>query len=138
MDENEQVLDQSQYAGRVTEIGDLIRIETTSGEETTLPPDLSTFRRAEPGTYRLKSTGEAIVDPDFLSTWILIASKEGPDFLKESSLPGCNLTLEWQPHFLGPTPRKLIDCRRPNFIYLQNFAHPLFLFDLVSSKKVFK
>lgn len=35
-----------------------------------LPPDLSSVRAAPPGEYRLRSTGEVVVDPDFLCTWI--------------------------------------------------------------------
>jgi hypothetical protein len=35
----------------------------------TLPPDLSSLSEAAPGAYRLRSTGETIVDPDFMSTW---------------------------------------------------------------------
>jgi hypothetical protein len=34
-----------------------------------LPPDLRPFSEAAPGAYRLRSTGETVVDPDFTSTW---------------------------------------------------------------------
>jgi hypothetical protein len=34
-----------------------------------LPPVLSSFVDAAPGSYRLRSTGETIVDPDLMSTW---------------------------------------------------------------------
>ena len=40
-----------------------------SEEERWLPPDLSRLESAAPGEYRLRSTGEVVVDPDFLSTW---------------------------------------------------------------------
>jgi hypothetical protein len=40
-----------------------------STEERTLPPDLSRLEEAGPGTYRLKTTGEVVVDPDYLATW---------------------------------------------------------------------
>ena len=36
-----------------------------------LPPDLRPFVPAEPGEYRLRSTGEVVVDPDFLATWTI-------------------------------------------------------------------
>ncbi len=39
------------------------------GERLWLPPDPRAFEPADPGTYRLKSTGEEVVDPDYLSTW---------------------------------------------------------------------
>ena len=34
-----------------------------------LPPDLRGWKPAPPGEYRLKSTGEVVVDPDHLTTW---------------------------------------------------------------------
>jgi hypothetical protein len=34
-----------------------------------VPPDLSSLSEAAPGAYRLRSTGETIVDPDFTWTW---------------------------------------------------------------------
>jgi hypothetical protein len=34
-----------------------------------LPPDPSHLRPAAPGAYTLRSTGETIVDPDFLTSW---------------------------------------------------------------------
>jgi hypothetical protein len=36
-----------------------------------LPPDKDAIKVAEPGEYRFKSTGEVIVDPDFLSVWTI-------------------------------------------------------------------
>lgn len=40
-----------------------------AGETYSLPPDLTRIEKAPPGSYRLRSTGEEIVDPDFLSNW---------------------------------------------------------------------
>lgn len=34
-----------------------------------LPPAPYCFIPADPGTYRMKTTGETITDPDFVSTW---------------------------------------------------------------------
>jgi hypothetical protein len=39
------------------------------GELYWLPPDLSSLSEAAPGAYRLHSTGETIVDPDFTASW---------------------------------------------------------------------
>jgi len=36
-----------------------------------LPPDLRAFQDAPPGEYRLRSTGEVVVDPDFISSWTI-------------------------------------------------------------------
>jgi hypothetical protein len=40
-----------------------------NGELEWLPPDLRAYFTAEPGIYTLRSTGEEVVDPDFLSNW---------------------------------------------------------------------
>jgi len=42
---------------------------TRSGETFRLPPDLRAFFPAKPGSYRLRATGEIVVDPDFTTTW---------------------------------------------------------------------
>lgn len=42
-----------------------------SGEEKHLPPDLSRLEPAEPGEYRLKTTGEVVLDPDLVVMWTL-------------------------------------------------------------------
>ena len=41
-----------------------------SGETFFLPPDPRAFFPAEPGSYRLRGTGE-VVDPDYTSTWTI-------------------------------------------------------------------
>ena len=39
---------------------------TRTGDFQWLPPATDFFRRASPGVYKLKSTGEEVADPDFL------------------------------------------------------------------------
>src|SRR5262245_24869125 len=39
------------------------------GREIWLPAELQAFKAADPGEYRLRSTGEVVVDPDYLTTW---------------------------------------------------------------------
>jgi hypothetical protein len=39
------------------------------GELYWLPPDLRNVSDAAPGAYRLRSTGETIVDPDLIASW---------------------------------------------------------------------
>ena len=41
------------------------------GELLTLPPDLRPFQPAPAGSYRLRSTGEVVLDPDYLATWTI-------------------------------------------------------------------
>jgi hypothetical protein len=42
-----------------------------AGEKYRLPPDLPAFQPAAPGIYRLKSTQEEVIDPDYIATWII-------------------------------------------------------------------
>jgi hypothetical protein len=42
-----------------------------TGEERSLPPDLSRIEKADPGQYRLKTTGEVVADPDFTLMWTI-------------------------------------------------------------------
>lgn len=41
------------------------------GQTYWLPPDLRNFSPAEPGEYRLRSTGETVTNPDYTSTWTI-------------------------------------------------------------------
>jgi hypothetical protein len=41
------------------------------GEFKWLPPATHVFQPASPGTYRLRSTGEEVVDPDLTATWMV-------------------------------------------------------------------
>jgi hypothetical protein len=45
-----------------------------SGETFFLPPDPRAFFPAQPGSYRLRGTGEVIENPDYTTTWTV-----GPD-----------------------------------------------------------
>jgi hypothetical protein len=65
---------QTQCFGRVTSARSdhsivLVLEGQRSGDTYSLPPDLRSFNPAEPGEYKLRSTGEVVVDPDFLCTW---------------------------------------------------------------------
>lgn len=57
--------------------GDVIRVNPKEGivlhlddgTEYALPPDFCPIREAKPGEYRLHSTGEVVLDPDFVATY---------------------------------------------------------------------
>jgi hypothetical protein len=40
-----------------------------TGETITLPPDLRAYQAARPGEYKLRSTGEAVENPDLTTSW---------------------------------------------------------------------
>lgn len=44
-----------------------------AGQTYWLPPQVDNFEPASPGVYRLRETGEEVVDPDFISTWTIHA-----------------------------------------------------------------
>lgn len=72
LDHDDTVIRQEQFHGEIVRAsaaeGVILRLHN-SGEERGLPPDLSVIEQAEPGTYRLKESGEVVVDPDLLATW---------------------------------------------------------------------
>ena len=41
------------------------------GDTYRLPSHPSAFQRASPGVYRLGTTGEEVIDPDFLTSWTI-------------------------------------------------------------------
>lgn len=68
-----QLIEQKQYYGTVVRSDETcIVIRKENGEEFSLPPDLRSTKLAPAGEYRLRSTGEIVVDPDFLSTWNVV------------------------------------------------------------------
>lgn len=73
---DKQFIEQKQYHGTVVRAdGKGIVIRKSNGEETTLPPDLSSTKIAPPGEYRERSTGEIVENPDFISTWNVVKGK---------------------------------------------------------------
>jgi hypothetical protein len=64
---------QDQFWGiaHVDDQGDycLVTLECGDGESRSYPFDSRTIARAEPGEYRLRSTGEVVKNPDFLMSW---------------------------------------------------------------------
>ncbi|WP_431113198.1 hypothetical protein [Variovorax paradoxus] len=70
----EEPFKQQQLFGRVLSAdratGILLSLEgQRTGEQYRLPPDTRSFQEAGPGEYRLRSTGEVVVNPDFTVTF---------------------------------------------------------------------
>ena len=69
-DDDGNAIGQTQFLGRVIGTGEGgIRLELADGSVYWLPPDTRSTHPAQPGRYRLRSTGEIVENPDFLSTW---------------------------------------------------------------------
>jgi hypothetical protein len=63
-----------QYHGKIVRVdrssGITIECEGVwSGKTLMLPPHTAAIHPANPGEYRLRSTGEIVNDPDLLTTW---------------------------------------------------------------------
>jgi hypothetical protein len=57
-----------QFHGTVTEVADGVVVVRHADGELLLPAEPDGYQPAKPGRYTLPS-GEAVVDPDYLSTW---------------------------------------------------------------------
>jgi hypothetical protein len=70
----ESVLQHVQFHGVIEDAserqGFAVRRSDT-GDLEWLPPDMRAFQHAPPGEYMLRSTGEVIVDPDMVSSWVV-------------------------------------------------------------------
>lgn len=67
---------QEQFYGEVVSAGRsdgvILRLSgSRDGERYRLPPDLRSIFPAQPGEYRLRTTGETVTDPDFTATWVI-------------------------------------------------------------------
>jgi hypothetical protein len=77
VDQDDNVLNQEQRHGTIVQVDEQSGFGIETGDEAEpywLPPHLDAFGPAEPGEYRLRSTGEVIVDPDLLSNWTIVAA----------------------------------------------------------------
>lgn len=82
VDHQGDLIEQTQLHGhiiRVDEQGCIVVELHGSGEEFTLPPGLSNLQEAPKGDYRLRSTGEVVVDPDLLTSWTIHRPKPEKD-----------------------------------------------------------
>ena len=77
--DSDEVTGLEQFHGEIIrasrEEGIILRL-SGSGKERWVPPDLSRLEPAAPGNYRIKDSGEVVVDPDLLSTWTVYPPKQ--------------------------------------------------------------
>ena len=73
-------LSREQFLGIIVEAGEegIIVERADNGKRLSLPPEL---QKAEPGEYRLRASGEVVVDPDYFARWTW---KKKPDNEDES------------------------------------------------------
>ena len=74
-DKQDNILERKQWWGIVeaASMEEGIRVNLrNSSDPCVLPPQLDAIRRAAPGEYRLKESGEVVMNPDYLATWICV------------------------------------------------------------------
>jgi hypothetical protein len=72
------VVSQDQFCGTVIEVADGVVVVDRDGAPAVLPADEAAYEVAAPGTYRLASTGETVVNPDYVTTWTLLERPADP------------------------------------------------------------
>lgn len=67
------VMERRQFHGRVVEasVKDGVTLVDAEGGEHWLPLDPEAYEPAEPGEYELRSTGQIVVDPTWVTKWIV-------------------------------------------------------------------
>lgn len=77
LDHDENITQQIQVHGTITRIDDKGIFVQSNGEEFSLPPDPDSLKPAQPGSYRLRSTGEVVENPDLITSWTRKAPAPG-------------------------------------------------------------
>ena len=69
---------QEQIYGTIVRIEDeeAIIIQQENGEEFAVPADMEAIEPGEPGEYKLNSTGEIVIDPDYIGLWTVFDEEE--------------------------------------------------------------
>jgi hypothetical protein len=74
------VLRQEQFCGRVLRVADgvvVVERPHAPGDPAVLPADYGAYDEAAPGRYVLATTGETVIDPDYVTTWEVFADSPG-------------------------------------------------------------
>ena len=74
LDSQGDLIEQIQFSGtiiRADEHSGIVIKKANVNETFALPPDINSISVATPGEYRLRSTGEIVVNPDLLTTWVI-------------------------------------------------------------------
>ena len=77
LDSEDQLICQFQVFGPIVKIdaSGITINRSFSGIEFALPPDFESIQEANPGEYRLRSSGETVLNPDYLSSWTVKGAK---------------------------------------------------------------
>jgi hypothetical protein len=72
------LLRQEQFCGRVLAVANGVVVVEHPGEPepARLPADPAAYDAAAPGRYVLATTGETVIDPDYLTSWEVVAEPD--------------------------------------------------------------
>jgi len=91
LDDNDDLITQIQVYGPVirSNAEGIVICRNQTQREFTIPPDFENVSEAKPGEYNLRSTGEKVVDPDYLSSWtVRCGNKEQAKLYSEVGFSG--------------------------------------------------
>ena len=91
LDADEKLIEQIQVYGPVLRVdpNGIVICRNGTHREFTIPADIHNLSTAKSGEYRLRSTGEIVADPDYLSSWtVRIASKNDIQHYSECGFSG--------------------------------------------------
>jgi hypothetical protein len=72
------LLRQEQFCGRVLAVADgqvVVERPHDPGHPAVLPADYGAYDEAAPGRYVLAASGETVIDPDYVTTWDVLADQ---------------------------------------------------------------
>lgn len=71
LDKEGELIDQIQTYGPIIRVDadGVVIARNGTRSEFTIPPDFEHITEAQPGEYSLRSTGEVVIDPDYISSW---------------------------------------------------------------------
>jgi hypothetical protein len=77
LDASGAVIERKQIHGTVVRANSSegIVLELPDGDEYALPPDFTSFQKAPPGEYVLESSGDVVLDPDYICKFEVTVSK---------------------------------------------------------------
>ncbi|SIO30536.1 hypothetical protein SAMN05444166_3638 [Singulisphaera sp. GP187] len=113
LDAKGQVLRQEQFHGRIeTTDGSTTWVRPSGGGEPRwVPTEMAAFRPAPSGTYRLESTGQVVIDPFLLTSWMLtvLQDEEGETYYEAepnfAPLTNSRVPREWELTYRIDEPR---------------------------------
>ncbi|MFL0811452.1 MAG: hypothetical protein K6L76_13620 [Agarilytica sp.] len=91
LDDNDELITQIQVYGPVIKVNadGIVILRNQTKSEFSIPPDFENLLEAKSGEYNLRSTGETVINPDYLSSWtVRCGSKEEIEQYSESGFSG--------------------------------------------------